>query len=170
MQPPILHTSRLTLRGISLDDADAFARFYASTHSGFYGGPASAAQSWRYMAAYAGHWPLRGYGPWAVTLTQTGETIGMLGPWYPEGWPEPEMTYFILEEYAGKGYASEALSSALEWVFAEADWTTAISAIDPKNQASVALARSCGAMHDGQADVALHGLMDIYRYPAPEAA
>ena len=169
MMPPVLITERLTLRGLSLDDADTFARFYGSDHSRYYGGPTGPVESWRKLSMYAGSWPLRGYGPWAVTLTDTGETLGMLGPWFPEGWPEPEITYFLLEEHSGKGYAREALRVALDWVFGEAGWTTAISGANPLNTASIALAESCGARPDGQADVPPYGMMDIYRY-SPEAA
>jgi len=170
MTPPILTTERLTLRGLTLADVPLFHSFYASDHSRFYGGPTTAAQSWRALSAYAGHWALRGYGPFAIERRDTGESIGMCGPWYPEGWPEPEMTYFLLEQYAGKGFASEALESCLHWAFRELGWTTVISAINPDNRASLALAKRCGAVADGQAEVVPHGTMDVYRYSPMEAA
>ncbi len=167
--PPILTTERLTLRGLSDADVSAFARFFGSEHSSFYGGPIHAEKSWRKLAMYAGHWSLRDYGPWAVTLTATGETIGMVGPWYPEDWPEPEITYFLLEEYTGKGYAIEAARVALDWAFAQG-WPTAISAVAPENTASARIAMRLNGTPEGMVTISPDREMQVYRYPTPEAA
>lgn len=169
MTPPVLTTERLTLRGLSLDDADAFARFFASSHSAFYGGPVHAEESWRKLSMYAGHWCLRGYGPWAVTLSETGETVGMAGPWFPDCWPEPEITYFLLEDHAGKGYATEAVRAALDWVYANG-WRTAMSAVAPENAPSIGIVRRLGACAEGMVTIPPDRAMQIYRYPTPEAA
>ena len=169
MLPPIIITERLTLRGLSDADVGAFARFFGSEHSSFYGGPIQPEESWRKLAMYAGHWVLRGYGPWAVTLTDTGETVGMVGPWYPEGWPEPEITYFLLEDYIGKGYATEAARAALDWAFAQG-WSTAISAVAPENTASIEIAKRLNGKPDGMVTIPPDREMQVYRYPTPEAA
>ena len=167
MIPPILTTERLTLRGLSLDDADAFARFFASDHSAFYGGPIHAEESWRKLSMYAGHWTLRGYGPWAITLTETGETLGMAGPWFPDGWPEPEITYFLLEEAGGKGYATEAVRASLDWVFANG-WTSAMSAVAEGNIPSIKIVERLDAVAEGMVTIPPNRDLRIYRYPTPE--
>ena len=167
---PILTTDRLTLRALSTADASLFRDFFASDHSRFYGGPVGAEQSWRKLSMYAGHWSLRGYGPWALELRGTGESVGMCGPWYPEGWPEAELTYFLRAGCAGKGYAAEALRAARDWVFGTLGWKTTMSAIRAENSASIALATRCGAVLDGQVEIVPHGMMDIYRYSPTEAA
>ncbi len=169
MTPPVLNTERLILRGLSLDDAPLFSDFYASDHSRFYGGPAGAEQSWRFLSMYTGHWTLRGYGPFAMQRRDTGDSIGMCGPWYPDGWPEAELTYFLRADQSGQGFAGEALNAVLAWVFGTLGWTTTMSAIRSDNLPSLALAKRCGAVADGQAMIVPHGLMDIYRY-SPEAA
>ncbi len=168
MTPPILTTERLTLRGLSLADAPAFARFFASDHSAFYGGPIHAEESWRKLSMYAGHWTLRGYGPWALTLTETGETIGMVGPWYPDGWPEPEITYFLLEEHGGKGYATEAVRASLDWCFAKG-WTRVMSAVAEANTPSIRIVERLGATDEGMTIIPPDRAMRIYRYPRPHA-
>ena len=38
-----------------------------------------------------GHWVIRGFGVWAVEEKATGDFCGIVGLWYPEGWPEREM-------------------------------------------------------------------------------
>jgi len=167
--PPTLTTERLTLRALSLADAPAFAAFFASEHSHFYGGPLHAEESWRKLSMYAGHWSLRGYGPWAVTLTATGETVGMAGPWFPEGWPEPEITYFLLPEYTGKGYATEAVRAVLDWTRASG-WTSAMSAVAPENAPSLAIVERLGATDEGPVTIPPNREMRVYRYPRTEAA
>lgn len=166
---PVLTTERLTMRGLSNNDAPAFASFFASEHSGFYGGPVHAEESWRKLSMYAGHLILRGYAPWALTLSETGETIGMAGPWYPEGWPEPEITYFLLQEHGGKGYATEAVRAALNWCFANG-WTRVISAVAEANTASVRIVKRLGAAAEEMVTIPPDREMRIYRYPTPEAA
>lgn len=166
---PVLATERLTLRGLSLADAPAFRVFFASEHSAFYGGPVHAEESWRKLSMYAGHWSLRGYGPWAMTLTATGETVGMIGPWFPDGWPEPEITYFLLPDYLGKGYATEALRAVLDWVHAEG-WTSVMSAVAPDNHPSIALVERFGATDEGMVTIPPNRAMRVYRYPQTEAA
>ena len=59
------------------------------------------------------HWVLRGYGPFALEDKATGAFIGVAGPWFPEGWPEPEITWALMLGQTGKGYATEAARRAL---------------------------------------------------------
>ena len=93
----------------------------------------------------------------------------MVGPWYPDGWPEPEITYFLLKDFVGQGYATEAIRAALDWVFAQG-WTTAISAIAPENTASVGIAERLNGIPEGMVTIPPDREMQVYRYPTPEAA
>lgn len=100
---PTLETDRLTLRALRHDDIDALATFYADPVSKFYGGPFDRSDAWRKLATFAGHWPLRGYGPWALETKHDSTFIGICGPWYPDGWIEPEITWALLPEHHGNG-------------------------------------------------------------------
>ena len=49
--------------------------------------PSSREECWRGMALFIGHWHLRGYGWWAVEDRRSGEFLGRIGLYNPEGWP-----------------------------------------------------------------------------------
>jgi len=150
---PVLHTQRLTLRACTEDDFDAVADFFADDVSSLYGGPCDRITAWRKFAAWLGHWVLRGYGPWGLELKSTGEFVGWSGLWNPEGWPEPEITWALLPQFHGQGFATEGARRALQSAYEDFGWETAISLIDDRNTASVAVARRLGATAERADDV-----------------
>ena len=93
-------------------------------------------QSWRHMAMIYGHWHLRGYMPFVVQPKGESKAVGYVGPWYPYGWPEPEIGYALVPGAHGKGYATEASISSLTYAYQHMGWQTAISLIDAKNDGS----------------------------------
>ncbi|MCL4161176.1 UNVERIFIED_CONTAM: hypothetical protein GTU68_057524, partial [Idotea baltica] len=106
---PIIETERLILREFRCDsDFEAYAHFYASDLTRHYGGPLDRSSAWRAAAAMMGHWVIRGYGAWALEEKSTTDFCGIVGLWYPEGWPEREITWAIVESKQGKGFAAEA--------------------------------------------------------------
>lgn len=167
MMIPTLTTTRLTLRAPHQGDFETIAAFYASERARFVGGPATAEQSWRMLATELGHWPLRGYGRWAVEETATGALAGIIGPWYPEGWPEPEIGWDLMNGFEGRGYATEAAFAALSHAYDTLGWPTAISLCNPANTGSRNLARRLGAVQEGHFDHERHGRLEIWRHLAP---
>lgn len=161
---PTLETGRLVLRAMKAEDFEPFAAFYASEAARFVGGPEDRVATWRRMAAYAGSWTLRGYGKFVVEEKQTGRPVGMAGPWYPEDWPEPELSWTFLPEFQGRGYATEAAARSLAFAYDELGWTTAISAIAQGNDRSVRLAERLGARHEGATEVGSFGALEIWRH------
>jgi len=167
-QIPTLTTQRLTLRAPNADDFAPLVDFYASDRSQFVGGPMSAELTWRALASEIGHWALRGYGRWSVTVTDTSDFIGIIGLWAPHGWPEPELGWDLMENATGKGYATEAALAARNYAYNTLGWTTLTSLVKPENTASAAVATRMGAQHDGDFTHERHGFLNIYRHPAPE--
>ena len=154
---PVIETERLFLRMPSADDLPALMAFLGSDRSRFYGGPYDAPAAWQRVAAYTGQWILRGYGMFAVTLRGTGETVGMAGPVHPSHFPEPEMSWLLTDaRYEGKGYASEACSAVLGFLFDKLGWASTVSFVDHDNASSRALALRLGAQPDPdtQAEIA----------------
>ena len=157
------------MRGFEPGDFEAFAGFYTSDASRFVGGPQDRVAAWRRVASYAGCWPLRGFGKFLVVDKASGRAAGIVGPWYPEGWPEPEIGWTILPEFQGRGYATEASARAIAFAYDELGWTTAMSAIFPGNEPSFRLAARLGAHREGTAEMKPYGMLEIWRHlPAAE--
>ncbi|MEM1101241.1 MAG: GNAT family N-acetyltransferase [Pseudomonadota bacterium] len=166
---PTLQTERLTLTAPGARHFAALADFYADDRSSFVGGPLTAERSWRVLAAEIGHWTLRGYGRFAVELTETGEMVGLIGPWNPHGWPEPELGWDLMNGHERKGYATEAALATRSWAYGTLGWSTVISLVAEGNGPSAALARRMGCTQEGPFTHEVYGTMNIWRHPGPEA-
>ncbi len=147
---PTLDSERLVLRAITGEDFEPMAAFYADPVSSFYGGPCDREEAWRKFAVYPGHWHLRGYGPWALERKDDGRFIGLCGPWYPDGWVEPEITWALTVDAHGQGFATEAARRALRAVYEQFGWRTAVSVISVRNTASIAVAERAGATREAE--------------------
>ena len=160
---PEFKSARLRLRAFTPDDFEPMAQFFASEVSRPYGGPCSRDDAWRKFAVYSGHWMLRGFGPWALEALDSGAFVGLCGMWFPEGFPEPEISWALIPGQHGKGYATEAARRALQAAYEDFGWKTAASVIAVDNAASHAVAQRLGAkvesriaFRGGQADVYRH--------------
>lgn len=81
---------------------------------------------------------------YAVALADSDLLIGMVGMGLEDTVNEVEMAYFIGEDYAGKGYATEALSALFEWCMSVSDLPYLILTIDCANAASCRVAEKAG--------------------------
>jgi RimJ/RimL family protein N-acetyltransferase len=107
--------------------------------------PMNRAEAWRSMAMAIGHWKIRGYGFFSLEHKVTGEWIGRVGPWYPEGWLGQEVGWTISPDHLRKGYAFEAARASLAYVHSTLGWRKVIHVIMEGNEASIALARKLGS-------------------------
>lgn len=143
----VLETERLILRPIdAAKDFEPWARAMADENTVRYLGtkPMSRANAWRNMAMVMGHWTIRGYGFFSLESKATGEWVGRVGPWFPEGWPEPEIGWTISPDHLRQGYAIEAARASLDYVFNTLGWEQVIHVILPGNAASIAVAEKLG--------------------------
>ncbi|WP_045996765.1 GNAT family N-acetyltransferase [Loktanella sp. S4079] len=167
---PTLQTKRLTMRAPRWDDFDAYAAFRASDRTKLLGGPFTRERAFTQLAEIAGHWALRGFGRWIVADRETDAALGVVGLYYPEGWPEPEIAWSLFANAEGRGIAQEAAVTARNYAYQTLGWTTAISLIDPANTRSVALAKRLGCTDGETFQHNTLGLMHIWRHPSPDAA
>ncbi|PAX51033.1 GNAT family N-acetyltransferase [Brunnivagina elsteri] len=147
MQIPKIITKRLILRGFEEKDLDAYAEMGGDSEVMRYIGTGqilSRSESWRNMAMILGHWQLRGYGMWAVEERQSGEMIGRVGCWQPEGWIGLEIGWTIRRAFWRQGFATEAGKIAIAYAFNELQETHVISLIHPENIASRRVAKKLG--------------------------
>ncbi len=151
---PTVKTRRLLLRGQRPDDTeelmaayanDSYARFITLERRGL-----SRIEAWRPIALMAGGWAASGFGMWMVEERATGQPVGRVGPWNPEGWPVFEIGWSIFPAHHGKGYATEAAAAAMVWVHDLLDRDEVGHLIDPANPASEAVARNLGGEITGQ--------------------
>ena len=143
-----IETPRLILRKIDPErDFDEWAYAMADENTVRYLGvkPMSRAEAWRSMAMAIGHWEIRGFGFFSLEHRETGEWIGRVGPWNPEGWPAPEIGWTISPRHLRQGYAFEAAQASLEFVFNTLGWPRVIHVILHGNEPSIALARKLGS-------------------------
>lgn len=167
---PTLKTERLTMRAPRLGDLDGLAAFYASDRSKFVGGPKRLDESWRAMATELGHWAMLGFGRWALEETSTGAFVGVAGLWEPEGFPELELGWDLMNGHEGRGFATEAGRAARDYAYGEMGKTTVVSLIAPGNDGSKAVATRLGAAFEAMFDHAMFGRVEVWRHPAPDAA
>ncbi|PIL20360.1 hypothetical protein P775_10445 [Puniceibacterium antarcticum] len=161
-----IKTDRLILRTPLESDFDASAAFMASDRTTFVGGKVTDEwQQWRGFMGSVGHWVLRGYGFFSVTL-QDGTPIGRVGVINHRMWPEPELGWHLFGGYEGQGYATEAARAARRWAYTERGLGPLISQIHPDNHASAAVARRLGATLERES-VLLGDPCHIYRHPDP---
>ena len=112
---------------------------------------------------------MRGYGRWMVADKHTDEALGVVGPFYPDDWPEPEIAWSVFEAAEGRGVAFEAAMASRDYAYKTLGWTTAISCVEPGNDRSIALARRMGAELEDDFTTVDGLLLHVFRHPAPEA-
>jgi len=167
---PALTTARLVLRAPEAADGDAYAAFLMGARSVHAGGPLERADAWRAFAQFIGHWVLRGFGSYIMTLRATGQAVGLAGAWFPLGRPERELGWVIWSaEHEGKGLAREAALATRAHAYGVLGWETAVSYIHPDNTRSQSLARRLGCRLDRDAVRPTPGTADVWRHPDPVA-
>lgn len=156
---PNLETERLTLRPFREVDVGALFELSQDPDVMRYVADRrvpTLQETWRAVAGWLGHWVLRGYGQWAIEERSTGSLVGRAGIINPADWPGPEVGYLLGREWWGRGYATEAAQTAMDWGFREMGFDELISLIDPANKASIAVATRLGESLRGHAEVMGH--------------
>jgi RimJ/RimL family protein N-acetyltransferase len=143
---PVLETARLVLRPPQASDFEAWAIFsgdeIAMRHLG---GVQHRFAAWRGFAMITGAWALLGFSMFSVIEKSTGQWIGRLGPWMPEGWLGTEIGWGLAREAWGQGYATEGAAATMDWAFDVLGWTEVVHPIAPDNAPSQAVAKRLGS-------------------------
>ena len=64
----------------------------------------------------------------------------------PQGYPEPELGWFVVDGAEGKGIASEAAQAVMVWARGAFGWDHIDNYIDPGNARSIALGLRLGGV------------------------
>jgi len=149
---PVIETARLILRPTAAADFERWAEMMADPVAArFIGGAQAHSAAWRGFAAMAGAWVLQGRAMFSAIERASGQWVGRIGPWTPEGWLGTEIGWGLHRAAWGKGYAREAAVATIDWAFDALGWDEVIHCIDPANDASAALAARLGAAIRGRA-------------------
>ncbi len=158
MTPPTLTGQRVRLRAHQAADWDAVTALWAHPDvvRHISGVPSTATESWGRILRYRGLWLLLGYGYWAVEDRATGQYLGDLG--FADFKRATDPAYHGIAEAGwafhpsahGKGFATEALTLALDWArdhvkpSPEFGGVSVVAIIADANAASVRLAERVG--------------------------
>ena len=165
---PVLETERLLLRGHRPTDfEDSFALWSDPLVTRFIGGkPFSREEVWARVLRYVGHWAWMGFGYWVVEEKSTGRFAGEVGfaDWQRDIVPSfqgvPELGWVLSQRVHGRGYATEAVRSAIAWgeerfsldssaaaarhpAFPPLSSARMVCIIDPDNVRSIRVAEKC---------------------------
>jgi len=145
----ILETRRLVLRRLLPSDLDSLFALYSNKEIRQYfpEGTLTYEETKEEL-----EWFLNGHpehpqlGLWATIHKATNQFIGRCGllPWTIEQRPEVEVAYLLDKAYWGQGLGSEAAQGILDYGFEQLQLSRLICLIDPKNQASINVARKIG--------------------------
>ena len=147
----VIETPRLILRPPRMEDFEEWARFLDDEIAArFIGGRQVRATAWRTFMGMCGCWHMTGIAMFCVIEKSSGSWVGRLGPWYPEGWPEPEVGWGIARPHWGKGYASEGAAAAMDYAFDVLGWKKVIHCVHEDNAASQGVAKKLGSVNLGR--------------------
>ena len=149
---PVLETERLVLRAHRIADFDASAAMWGDPVVTRYigGKPSTREDVWGRLVRYAGHWPLMGYGYWAIEDKSFGRFIGEAGfadfkrDITPSLGDDPEIGWALTPAAHGKGYATEIVTALVEWGDANLSSKRTVCLIHPDNSPSIYVAKKCG--------------------------
>ncbi|GAB4188898.1 MAG: GNAT family N-acetyltransferase [Wenzhouxiangellaceae bacterium] len=167
MMIPSLETDRLTLVAPDVNAFDLYKAFYTDAEaSSFYGGPLSVEQTWARLKADVGSWYLLGYGVWVVQDKIAGRAVGSCGFWKGKDWPI-ELTWWMLPDARGKGYATEASLAAIQFGYRQLRWNTVETYMNDENIAARNLVLKLGGVKNRR-QMFPDGLeRDVYTLPEP---
>ena len=89
------------------------------------------------------------YAPWKMVLRDSQESVGDVCFKGPVKEHAVEIGYGVLPEYAGNGYATEAVRAMTQWAFGQKDVVFVEAETDPENNPSRRVLEKCGFQPDG---------------------
>ena len=144
---PSITTARMILRPFVMDDAQPLFEIVNERDIFQYfpnKAPWLLEKCERYINFQNRHWEKLGYGHWALTLAETGRLFGWCGLEFLEDTNETEIGYLLSRSFWGKGYATEAASSSIQFGKNEVGLQEIIGLTDPLNIASQRVLKKSG--------------------------
>lgn len=152
LQIPVLDTPRLRLRAHRVDDLESAVAIWTApeVYRFITGKPLQRQDVWLRLLRYGGLWDFLGYGYWALEERESGHYVGQLGfADFKRGLVGfdghyPESGWVIHPDYAGRGYATEGMLAACQWLDAHPNHGRSFCIIGNDNPQSVRVAQKLG--------------------------
>ncbi|WOJ97841.1 GNAT family N-acetyltransferase [Congregibacter brevis] len=149
---PQIFTQRLCLRAhCEQDHSDAIKIWqHPKVYRYITGSALSSQEVWMRLLRYGGLWDMLDYGYWALEERATGKYIGQLGfADFKRGLVGfdghyPEAGWVLHPDAAGKGYATEGMQAACDWLDQQAGRDKSFCIISEDNARSVSVAKKLG--------------------------
>ena len=143
-----LETERLTMRWLTLEDADLMLAVWNDPAFFKYVGDrgirtVEQAQETLLSGAFK-MYEEHDHGPYRLARKADNVAIGTCGLFRREGYDEPDIGWSVLPEFGRQGYAYEAASAVLEYGQSELGLTRILAFISPENAPSIGLAEKIG--------------------------
>jgi RimJ/RimL family protein N-acetyltransferase len=112
--------------------------------------PATREEAWTRFLRMAGHWPIMGFGWWAVEEKASARVVGEVGlldykrEMQPSLEGKLEMGWGLMSGSEGKGYATEAGRGVIRWTEEHLPRQPLYCIIDPENGPSIRVAERLG--------------------------
>jgi RimJ/RimL family protein N-acetyltransferase len=149
---PRLETPRLLVREYRMADFDAFAANSADADATVFTGLTDRRTAWRVFACHTGMWTLQGAGWWMLEQKEVGRTVGYVGAFLREGWPEIELGWVVYRAFWGNGFATEAMHEVIRYTIEVRREKRVTALIDPANGASLRVAARLGLQHESETE------------------
>jgi len=149
---PGLDTGRLSLRGIRAEDIDFIYEGLSDPRvTAYYAVAFPTLEATReQMDWYAEIWRQRSGLWWSIRRRESGELVGAVGfNNYEAGNRRAEIGYWLLPQFWGRGYASEALEVVIRAAFDELRLHRIEAYVEQGNTASGRLLDRLGFTHEG---------------------
>lgn len=143
----ILETSRLVLREVVPQDADALAAVLGDPAAmQYYPAPFDRAEIDAWIGRNLARYRNDGFGVWAMLLKGSPELIGDCGCYVRDvdGKFELELAWHVRRDLWNRGYATEAAEHSIEYAFSKLGAERIIALVRPENLSSCRVAEKIG--------------------------
>jgi ribosomal-protein-alanine N-acetyltransferase len=144
---PSIQTVHLTLCPLLPDDAQILHRIYQVEGVLQYfpnTTPPPLEKVQKFIAGQENHWAQYGYGNWGILPEGERQIIGWAGLQYVPELDETEVGYLLNRPFWGKGYATEAARTSLQFGFKNFSLDHIIALVHPDNLGSRRVIEKCG--------------------------
>ena len=172
MTRPILHTDRLVLEPASAAHLDAYLAFYAipNDQKGGYRAPQDREAVIAILDRAILDWQRLGHGMFVIKRKDDGSYVGGTGIVQPAKWPRHELTWWLMPQAQGTGFATEASRAVLNWAYDVLGWSLVETHMRDENMPARRLVERLGAKKLTRETFPDGVTRDVFALPKPEAS